>query len=129
MAESKKERLKIEEEDFLILENMSGELALILIERYDLKVKEDSAWPKRYSYSHSGLDLEFVFSSMGSFTVRPEISERYKKNPPPIFYISVGKYLDMFIWEDINFTEVPFDQIPESLEESLKNYADYSLNS
>jgi len=129
VAESKKERLKIEEEDFLILENMSGELALILIERYDLKVKEDSAWPKRYSYSHSGLDLEFVFSSMGSFTVRPEISERYKKNPPPIFYISVGKYLDMFIWEDINFTEVPFDQIPESLEESLKNYADYSLNS
>lgn len=129
MAESKKERLKIEEEDFLILENMSGELALILIERYDLKVKEDSAWPKRYSYSHSGLDLEFVFSSMGSFTVRPEISERYKKNPPPIFYISVGKYLDMFIWEDINFTEVPFDQIPESLEESLKNYADYLLNS
>ncbi len=129
MAESKKERLKIEEEDFLILENMSGELALILIERYDLKIKDDSAWPKRFSYFHFGLKLEFIFSAMGSFTVRPEVSERYKKNPPPIFYISVGKYLDTFLWEDINFTEVPFDRIPESLEESLKLYEEFSLNS
>ncbi len=49
------------------------------------------SWPIRWKTTISEVELEFVVSEMGSVTLRLGQSLRYRRNPPPVFYISLGK--------------------------------------
>lgn len=62
----------------------------------------DSLFPKRWKYSYSNYNFEWVVSEMGSITLRLGEHPRFRKNPPPIFYLSLGKYDDGFYWEDLD---------------------------
>jgi len=48
-------------------------------------------WPIRWMTYFHGEELEVVVSEMGSITIRLSKSERYRRNPPPLFYSSLGK--------------------------------------
>ncbi|MCB1179830.1 MAG: hypothetical protein KDK36_19795 [Leptospiraceae bacterium] len=119
MGNGENGRIRLEAEDFPLLEKMTIELREFVVPLFPLKVIEDSAFPYRYEYKHSEENsFEFIFSSMGSFTVRISKNERYKRNPPPIFYISVGKYSSSeYIWEEQG--AVPFSVEPDRIKQSI----------
>jgi len=101
-------KLKIEVSDFEHLSFHSKQILKFLLENYPSKDPEDaisaedkSVFPLKWKVQISGAVFEWVVSEMGSVTLRLAEHPRYTRNPPPIFYASVGKYEpDQFLWED-----------------------------
>jgi hypothetical protein len=124
MEGSEKKRQSLEERDFPILESMTLKMLELIEKEFQFITIDDTFWPKRYSMVRQNFQFEWVFSAMGSVTLRLAKDDRYKKNPPPIFYISVGKYDGKYVWEDYIASEVPFDaqQIKKFVEEKLSLY-------
>jgi hypothetical protein len=117
MGESKIERERIIESDFPILEEKTKELRSILLEAISVVPLQVESWPYRYQYSYDSYHFECIFSAMGSFTLRLATDERYRRNPPPIFYISIGKYKGEYIWE--NGDGEPVSILPNDLKDFL----------
>jgi hypothetical protein len=109
MAEIKENRQSLEERDFPILETMSLKMRDLILEAFEV-TQIDSSWPLRYRMNYKNGEFEWVFSAMGSVTLRIAKSERYRRNPPPIFYLSVGKYAGKYRWEDGSAVEIPFSK-------------------
>jgi uncharacterized protein (DUF2249 family) len=109
MAEIKENRQSLEERDFPILETMSLKMKDLILEAFEV-TQIDSSWPLRYRMNYKNGEFEWVFSAMGSVTLRIAKSERYRRNPPPIFYLSVGKYAGKYRWEDGSAVEIPFSK-------------------
>ena len=64
---------------------------------------------------------------MGSVTLRLAQSDRYRRNPPPIFYISIGKYENgEYVWEDFSATPVSVskEDLVMAIEKTMKVYED-----
>lgn len=123
MAEIKESRQSLEERDFPILEKMAEKMKSLILESYSCDIIENT-WPFRYSMRYKEIDFEWVFSAMGSVTLRIAKSERYRRNPPPIFYLSVGKYSGLYRWEDGDATESKFEKnvIIEKVNNSIERY-------
>ena len=109
MAEIKENRQSLEERDFPILEAMSLKMRDLILESFEVS-QIDNSWPLRYRMNYKNGEFEWVFSAMGSVTLRIAKSERYRRNPPPIFYLSVGKYAGKYRWEDGAAVEIPFSK-------------------
>jgi uncharacterized protein (DUF2249 family) len=109
MAEIKENRQPLEERDFPILETMSLKMRDLILEAFEVTQIENT-WPLRYRMNYKNGEFEWVFSAMGSVTLRISKSERYRRNPPPIFYLSVGKYAGKYRWEDGSAVEIPFSK-------------------
>lgn len=121
MAEIKENRQNLEERDFPILETMSLKMKDLIIESFEVTLI-DNSWPIRYRMEYKNGEYEWVFSAMGSVTLRIAKSERYRRNPPPIFYLSVGKYAGKYRWEDGSAVEVPFSI--EAIKEKVNTMVD-----
>lgn len=124
-GEIKREHLRLTEEDFPILENKTKELMQVILNLFSCEVIESSRWPYRYSIEKNQTHYEFIFSQMGSFTVRLARSERYRRNPPPIFYMSIGKYQqNEYVWEDFNADPVSLveSDLVAAIEHSILTY-------
>jgi hypothetical protein len=118
MADIKEHRQSLEERDFPILESMSDKMRLLVLDSFECTPIEES-WPYRYKITENSFDFEWVFSAMGSVTLRVAKSERYRRNPPPIFYLSVGKYAGGYRWEDGDAVEIKF--VKEEIVAKVKN--------
>ena len=123
MADIKEHRQSLEERDFPILESMSDKMRNMILESFECIPLEET-WPYRYRITVQSVDFEWVFSAMGSVTLRIAKSERYRRNPPPIFYLSVGKYAGAYRWEDGNAVEVKFlkEEIVKKVKVTLENF-------
>jgi hypothetical protein len=131
MGDSEKEkiRLRLDESDLSILENMTAEAIQFLSNAFNYKINISSEWPKYYHYNHNNISYEFVFSQMGSITFRLSASIRYKKNPPPIFYASIGKYSNgSYVWEDFMASEMNLESMPGLIQEAMKLYEEGMAN-
>jgi len=109
MAEIKENRQSLEERDFPVLETMSLKMRDLILEVFEVTQIENT-WPLRYRMNYKNGEYEWVFSAMGSVTLRLAKSERYRRNPPPIFYLSVGKYAGKYRWEDGSAVEILFSK-------------------
>ncbi|MBP7280565.1 MAG: hypothetical protein KBA66_03245 [Leptospiraceae bacterium] len=130
-SEIKREHLRLSETDFPILEEKTKELIHLILSSFSCETLKDDGFPYRYAIEKNSIRYEFIFSQMGSFTLRLAQSDRYRRNPPPIFYISIGKYENAaYVWED--FSASPVDVTKESLvlaiESSMKVYEDSTLD-
>ena len=91
-SEIKREHLRLTETDFPLLENKTKEIMSVILGELKSEPLQIDNWPFRYSFEKNNIEYELIFSQMGSVTLRLGQSDRYKRNPPPIFYISIGKY-------------------------------------
>jgi hypothetical protein len=124
-SEIKRERIRLDESDLINLKKQTIILKDLILSSFDTKSVQEEAWPLRYLTLRSGTEYEFIFSEMGSVTLRLARSDRYRRNPPPIFYISLGKYsIDEYIWEDLNASEINVEKksLLNHIEESIKIY-------
>lgn len=113
-SEIKREHLRLSESDFPILEEKTKELMQIILSSFFCETLKNDGFPYRYAIEKNSIRYEFIFSQMGSVTLRLAQSDRYRRNPPPIFYISIGKYENAaYVWED--FSASPVDVTKESL--------------
>lgn len=91
--------------DFSSLSEISFEIAKKLFTIYpnariDEKIDLEKMFPIRWFMESSNYEFEWVVSEMGSITLRLAGDYPGKKNPPPIFYLSLGKYEgERFLWE------------------------------
>ncbi len=124
MGESKIERERIVESDFPILEQKTRELQSSFLEAISVEPLYTESWPYRYQYTVENYSFECIFSAMGSFTLRLAKDERYRRNPPPIFYISIGKYNGEYIWENGDGEPVSIlaKDLEKSLQQSIQKY-------
>jgi hypothetical protein len=122
MGTSETTRERLNESDFAVLESMTRTLEEMIVTKFAPIPTDIHTWPKRYLKTLNEVDLEFIFSKMGSFTVRLAKSDRYKNNPPPIFYISVGKYPKQYLWEDQNECPVAVEEVISKIEASIQFY-------
>jgi hypothetical protein len=110
-SEIKREHLRLSESDFPVLEEMTERVMAIILNSFKCEPLQVDTWPYRYLIERNKIQYEFIFSQMGSLTLRLAQSDRYRRNPPPIFYISIGKYENaIYIWEDFSATEVSIDE-------------------
>ncbi|BDA79988.1 hypothetical protein LPTSP3_g29180 [Leptospira kobayashii] len=101
-------KLKIDVSDFENLSFHSKQVVKFLLENYPPKNKDDAnigqsefVFPLKWKVEILGSVFEWVVSEMGSVTLRLAEHPRYSRNPPPIFYVSLGKYeAAEFLWED-----------------------------
>lgn len=123
VAEIKETRQSLEERDFPILENMSEKMKSLVLESFTVQLIEGN-WPYRYGMVYRDIQFEWIFSAMGSVTLRVAKSDRYRRNPPPIFYLSVGKYSGVYRWEDGDATEAKFNKeiIIEKVNHALEKF-------
>lgn len=129
MEQSKRDRVSIDIIDFPILESMAQGLRQEVISLFDHEILEDSKTPYRYKIKSQNNEYELIFTDMGSFTLRPCVSERYRRNPPPLFYISVGKYSDSsFQWEDLNRELVATDKefLKQAIWDAIKKFEEFA---
>ena len=70
MDTSKEVRKKIEISDLEQLELMTKDLLQFLQKSFVLKPMQTNNWPWKYLWQKDKLSYEFIFSQMGSFTVR-----------------------------------------------------------
>ncbi len=126
-SEIKREHLRLSESDFPILEEMTKGIMQIILNSFKCEPLQVDTWPYRYLIERNKIQYEFIFSQMGSLTLRLAKSERYRRNPPPIFYISIGKYENVnYVWEDFSATEVSIEKkyLVSSIEASISIYED-----
>jgi hypothetical protein len=127
-SEIKREHLRLSEIDFPILEKKAVELMQVILTSFSYSILKDDSWPYRYGIEKNSIQYEFIFSQMGSFTLRLAQSDRYRRNPPPIFYISIGKYENgEYAWED--FSASPVDTAKENLVSLINKSMDMYENS
>jgi hypothetical protein len=101
-------KLKIEITDFSSLSKHSLDMVVRLRSLFPeagmgpiLTPSTSMEFPVRWKIAVEGVELEWVVSEMGSITLRLGAHPRFRKNPPPIFYLSLGKYeKEGFLWED-----------------------------
>ncbi|MDX1960198.1 MAG: hypothetical protein SFU98_16635 [Leptospiraceae bacterium] len=123
MGQSEENRERLLENDFPILENLTLEMESRVKEFLQLvPISAVNEWPHRYSLEFEGVELEVIFSQMGSFTIRLSKSERYRRNPPPLFYLSIGKYSNQYIWEDLNGKNIPLADLPNQINIAIHYY-------
>lgn len=118
MEESKAIRESINPAELNILEKLTIELRGIVLNLFICETLSDKESPFRYKYNHKKLEYEFIFSSMGSFTVRP-IPNIPNRRTFPIFYLSLGKYSGNFFWENSNQEIIKIE--PELLKQEILN--------
>ncbi|TGL87551.1 hypothetical protein EHQ68_07495 [Leptospira congkakensis] len=74
-----------------------------------LEGNETSEFPIRWMMEQKGQRFEWVVSDMGSVTLRLGDVEGKRRNPAPIFYLSLRKLEeDVFYWTDPEGNPVPF---------------------
>lgn len=84
---------------------------------------ETESWPIRWKIIVSEVELEFIISEMGSVTLRLAQSLRYRRNPPPVFYISLGKSEDGSLqWESPERELVGLESSKIRLQEKVELY-------
>lgn len=125
-SKSTKERLNLLEEDFSTLEAETLAIREIILKIFPCDPIQTDSWPFRYLFKQETNQYEFIFSQMGSVTVRIAVNELYRRNPPPIFYISLGKYKEGFIWENFNAEEI--DTTPSELKRQILNKIEIANN-
>ena len=124
-SEIKREHLRLTETDFPLLENKTKEIMSVILGELKSEPLQIDNWPFRYSFEKNNIEYELIFSQMGSVTLRLGQSDRYKRNPPPIFYISIGKYENaVYVWEAFNASEVNIEskELIASIEKSISVY-------
>lgn len=85
-------------DDFPRLQEMAKSAGIWFLEQFPPNNSNENSpnweltesWPIRWKTTILEVELEFVVSEMGSVTVRLRQSSRYRRNPPPVFYISLG---------------------------------------
>ncbi|GBF50054.1 hypothetical protein LPTSP4_15750 [Leptospira ryugenii] len=80
--------------------------------------------PFKWRFLYSETVFESLLSEMGSFTVRLAEHHRFKKNPPVLFYVSIGKYSGTFVWEneDQKRMEMSLATLRDAVQEKLDLY-------
>ncbi|TGK47591.1 hypothetical protein EHQ16_02820 [Leptospira kanakyensis] len=74
-----------------------------------LETNESFQFPLRWMTEQKGQRFEWVVSDMGSVTLRLGGLEGNRRNPAPIFYLSLRKLDgDVFHWTDPEGNPVPF---------------------
>ncbi|MCW7469803.1 LIC_13241 domain-containing protein [Leptospira kanakyensis] len=74
-----------------------------------LETNESLQFPLRWMTEQKGQRFEWVVSDMGSVTLRLGGLEGNRRNPAPIFYLSLRKLeADVFHWTDPEGNPVPF---------------------
>ncbi len=124
-SEIKREHLRLSESDFPILEQKTKQVMSVILESFKCESIQNDSWPYRYLIERNKIQYEFIFSQMGSLTLRLAQSDRYRRNPPPIFYVSIGKYENaIYVWEDFNASEVNMGEkdLISSIEASILLY-------
>ena len=124
-SEIKREHLRLTEEDFPLLEQKTKEIRAVILNELKCDPIQIDNWPYRYQVEKNNIKYELIFSQMGSVTLRLAQSDRYRRNPPPIFYISIGKYENsVYAWEDFNASEVNTDgkELVKSMEACMVVY-------
>ncbi|TGL57151.1 hypothetical protein EHQ58_15305 [Leptospira ognonensis] len=114
--------------DFSTLSQISYEIAKKLIKMYPnarmgeaMELEEN--FPIRWLMESSNHKFEWVVSEMGSMTLRLAGDFPGKKNPPPIFYLSLGKYEgERFLWE------TPEGSPIENLEGQIRQLVEEKIN-
>lgn len=101
MENIQRTRESISPNEWSILENLSKKFLELILEIFPLQTLSDRGFPFRYKFTHKNYEYEFIFSAMGSFTIRP-ISSVANRRTSPIFYLSIAKYSGDFFWENEN---------------------------
>ncbi|TGM59052.1 LIC_13241 domain-containing protein [Leptospira vanthielii] len=88
---------------------------------------ESLSFPIRWNIEKNGQILEWVVSDMGSVTLRLGGSEGNRRNPAPIFYLSLRKSdKGEFHWTDPEGNPVPFPDpsIHKDIQNRIQLYID-----
>ncbi len=101
-------------EDWDKLSELSKKAVLHLLRVFGNKqgldvLVESIPFPIHWKAEILGNSFEWIVSEMGSVTLRLGEHARYTRNPPPIFYVSLGKFEgNQFCWLDPEGNIVPF---------------------
>ena len=112
MEESKirREKVRMSESDLSYLESQVDTLIETILDSYECISEDDKSFPKKYVIIQNGKKYEFIFSQIGSFTIRALNEEKQRLHYAPLFYISVSKYSDeTFQWEEINGDKIDIE--------------------
>lgn len=88
---------------------------------------ESPEFPIRWKIEKNGQILEWVVSDMGSVTLRLGGAEGNRRNPAPIFYLSLRKNdKDEFHWTDPEGNPIPFPDpsIHKDIQNRIQLYID-----
>ena len=88
---------------------------------------ETPEFPIRWKIEKNGQILEWVVSDMGSVTLRLGDLEGNRRNPAPIFYLSLRKSEDTkFFWTDPEGNPIPFPDksIHKDIQNRIQMYID-----
>jgi len=117
-------------EDLPILRELAWEAFQLYSQKFPplASVPSDFAeGPIRWKVKISTGEFEFVISEMGSLTLRLAESNRYRRNPPPVFYASLGKDSEgNWEWQDARRKPLPI--LEEEGMRQLLAKADLSLH-
>lgn len=127
-------KIQLELVDFPILSQVAGKMAKdirVLYPVYEdtLNTQTTSSkdiegdFPIRWKSQINDYLFEWVISEMGSMTLRLSEHVRFKRNPPPIFYLSLGKYEgNKYLWEDPDGTplDLTLDLLKELVNQKVK---------
>lgn len=123
MDRSKEIREIINLNEISVLEKLTNELRQAILQAFECETLSENGFPYRYKFVHKDFEYEFIFSSMGAFTIRP-IPNVKQSRTFPIFYLSIGKYPAGFFWENINQETIALDAMNLRLEilKAIENY-------
>lgn len=82
-------------------------------------------FPVRWKVKLSGKYFEWVVSDLGSITLRLSEISANRKNPAPIFYLSLGKNeTGEFVWLDLDGEKVDFpnEEIINTIQKRVEFY-------
>lgn len=88
---------------------------------------ETTEFPIRWKIEKNGQILEWVVSDMGSVTLRLGDLEGNRRNPAPIFYLSLRKKEEgKFFWADPEGNPIPFPDksIHKDIQNRIQMYID-----
>jgi len=129
ISQGKREKLHLVAEDFEFLESETRKLLELISGIFPLEKISADSWPFRFLLSASKRKYEFIFSAMGSVTIRPAKDE-FRKHGPPIFYMSISKYgKNEFVWEGpLEVVIAPYaSEIDKLIHESIAMYEESVL--
>lgn len=129
-SKTKRERVKIDLEDLPMIQNKTLKLIDDLCTEYELVGLHQNSWPFKYLYIREGQKYEFLFSQIGSFSIRVINSNIPEKFYQVVYYLSVGKYdTKDFVWEtpEGKYTDVNLVNLKREIEKTLDIYED-SIN-
>ncbi len=123
-------KIALEISDFTNLNSISREITELLWKIYpnqnqSLEEILNQDFPLRWKVEVSNTGFEWVISEMGSITLRLGDNSPSRRNPPPIFYLSIGKYEpNIFLWEtpEGNPIENLLELLPKLVLEKINLY-------